>query len=154
MIIKIIIFFSQIIILRSIIEILIFITQIIIFLILIPSIILKIIIFRAQILIRIISFNFIIQINYMVFFMVIIFYFKFINYNKKNYIFTLQMDPVSGPNALGSCLRTQVKWVMCQDQSAMGLAWGSISWILCLDWIHQGPVSGPDYPESSIRTQA
>ena len=52
------------------------------------------------------------------------------------YIFTLQMGPVSGLNALGSYFRTQVEWVLRYDQSAMGLALGSISWILRLDRIH------------------
>jgi hypothetical protein len=42
------------------------------------------------------------------------------------YFFTLQIGTASGPNYLGSCVRTQFARVLCQDPMVMGPASGPI----------------------------
>jgi hypothetical protein len=54
------------------------------------------------------------------------------------------LGPVSGPNALGSCIRIHFVWVLTRTQ---------VSWILYQEPLGLGPASGPISLRSYVRSQ-
>jgi hypothetical protein len=79
------------------------------------------------------------------------FYYNSLRYSrhKTNWHCVLHPDPillgpVSGPNALGSCIRTHFVWVLTRTQ---------VSWILYQEPLGLGPASWPISLRSYVRSQ-